>query len=499
MIHGLLKDVARTAPPTNGLKYGGVFISYAEMAAKVARLAAGFRANGIEPGDPVALLLPNSPDMFAAAHALFALGAVAMPLSLSATHSECAHGLKKSHAVAIVAGKRHLALAEGLRGDLAGGRVARVFASGDDGPLSLEQLARTPAEDLAPVAGDAPALYLLSSGSTGMPKVVVHTQASIIADGKRTSGAWDLTEADTVFDMLPGNFAMGLLLGATDALTAKASVVYWHDARPLMLARQALLDTLVAERVTMMGAVPAMYEALAGAPKPVDLSGIRLAFSGGAALSRPVFDACRERLGLTVRQSYGLTEASMVSHNDSADIEATWQSIGRPAGDAEIKLDRADETWPEGAGEILIKSSSVMRGYLDDPAETAGCFDNGWLRTGDLARIDAHGRLYIVGRSKLLIDCLGYKIDPIEVEHALEEHAQVLEAAVIGVPGRDGKGQRLKAIVVPVGDPPEPEALIDFLRVRLSAQKVPSRIAFTQSLPKSPTGKLLRRLLPSMD
>ena len=124
-----------------------------------------------------------------------------------------------------------------------------------------------------------------------------------------------------------------------------------------------------------------------------------------------------------------------------------------------------------------------------------------WVKASGttMARIDAGGRLYIVGRSKLLIDCLGYKIDPIEVEQALEEHAQVREAAVIGVPGPNGKGQRLKAIVVPSGNPLTPAMLIDFLRARLSAQKVPSQIVFTQSLPKSPTGKLLRRLLPSMD
>jgi long-chain acyl-CoA synthetase len=241
-----------------------------------------------------------------------------------------------------------------------------------------------------------------------------------------------------------------------------------------------------------MGAVPAMWEIIAAQTGSFELS-MRSAFSGGAALKRPIFEAVRDRLGITLRQAYGSTEAIMLAHNDAADPDANWASVGRPAGDATVRIAPFDTAFGPDVGELEIKSSSMMRGYLNDPAANADAFDDGWFRSGDLASLDAEGRIVIRGRSKLLIEVSGYKIDPIEVEDTLAAHPAVAESAVIGVP--DARtGNRLRAFIVRDGALTADD-VIRHARALLSVQKVPEEIVFLDSLPRSPTGKLLRASL----
>jgi long-chain acyl-CoA synthetase len=195
-----------------------------------------------------------------------------------------------------------------------------------------------------------------------------------------------------------------------------------------------------------------------------------------------------------LRQAYGSTEAIMISHNDSADADATWASVGRAAGDAQVRLAPYETEFGPDVGELMVKSSSVMSGYLGDAAANSQAFDSdGWFRTGDLASLDADGRIFIRGRSKLLIEVSGYKIDPIEVEDILAAHPAIAESAVAGIPD-PRSGNRLRAYVVRSADVSEDE-IIRHARARLSVQKVPAEIAFLDALPRSPTGKLLRARL----
>lgn len=481
MLYDNLLAIAARAPATSGLRYRGRTQSYVEIAERVSRLAAGLIDRGIGAGDSVAVMLHNSPDMFVVVHALFAIGAIALPLSPTATATEVADAARKAGISALLVAPELAGLAERVAHELGG---LAVFTASE---RSLGELERAAPCALPPVPGHTAALYLLSSGSTGLPKVVPHTHAELLADARRTSIAWQLAPDDVVFDMLPANFAMGLLLGATNAAEAGATTVYWNDPRPLALARKAALETIAREGVTFMGAVPAMFETLAGAKGNFDLRRMRLAFSGGAALRRPVFEAFRARFGIALHQDYGSTEALMVSHNDG-DPDLLWNSVGRPSGDVEATIAPGDYGLGDGVGELLLKSSSMTAGYLG--SDNATTFRDGWLMTGDLARIDDEGRLVIVGRTKLLIEVQGYKIDPIEVEDVLARHPAVEEAVVIGVRDRLDE-QRLKAIVVRGGEVSD-EALIRYLRERLSAQKVPTLIEFRESLPRSPVGKVLR-------
>lgn len=485
MIYDNLTTIAARAPAGNGLRLGTHTTPYTELAERVARLASGLRARGIKTGDAVALLMPNGPDIFVIIHALFAIGAIAMPLSPTATRAEAATAVRKASAKAIVAQAESLALAADVVAEL--GRPLPVF-----GPDEIAVLSKTQPGTLPQLGPDTPAIYFSSSGSTGLPKLVPHTQGQLLADARRTSAAWRITADDVVFDMLPSNFAMGLLLGLTDAAEAGATIVYWQDPRPLMFARGAVLEAIAANRVTFFGAVPAMHETLAGAQGDYDLSALRLVFSGGAALPRKTFELVRERLGITLRQAYGSSEVLMFAHNDSPDPDATWNSVGRPAGDGRARI-AALGGLPPGVGELLVRSSSLFSGYSGDDLANAASFEDGWLRSGDLARMDEEGNLYIVGRSKLLIEVAGYKIDPIEVEAVLTRHPAVAEAVVVGLKDSRG-GQRLKAVVVRQDDV-APDVLVRFMRAELSEQKVPTVIEFRDALPKSSAGKVLRSAL----
>lgn len=491
MIHDHLLSVAARAPDRSGLRRDGRFQSYSQLVEQIAHLAAGLSARGIGVGDPVAILLPNSPELFLVVHALFAIGAIAMPLGLATTRSECARAARKASIKALIVRADLTELAQQVAEDLGETRPLPTFVAGGGDDHSIESLERTPPIRLPKLDGHTPALYLLSSGSTGLPKIVPHTHAELLADGRRTSAAWRLTPDDIVFNILPGNFAMGLLLGAMDAAAAGATTVYWTDPRPLVLARRSLVEALIAEKATVFGAVPAMYDALAGTPGESRPRTLRLAFSGGAGLRRSTYDLFLAWFGLPIRQDYGSTEAIMVSHNDAEDIDRLWASVGRPAGDAQVRIAPADIDPEAGVGELMVRSSSLTSGYLGDEPANASSFKDGWLMTGDLARLDDDGNIFILGRSKLLIEVSGYKIDPIEVEETLQLHPAVAEAVVIGVRPSPHADQRLKAFVVRADDV-APEHLIRFLRERLSAHKVPTLIEFRNALPKSSAGKVMR-------
>ena len=484
MIFDRLLEVAATAPETSGLRQGEDFASYASLAHRIERLAAGFLNRGMGKGDVVALLIPNSPDLFAVAHALFSIGAIAMPLGTTATRTELATLAGKTGPCAVVAAPTLRAAAETLIADVA--PTAQLFVTSDLATIE------SPPTRLPKLEGSTPALYLFSSGSTGLPKVVPHTHAEILADGTRTSGAWKLQPDDVVVNILPSNFAMGFLMGVIDTVSGGATTFYWSDPLPLALSRRKLLEALVRHRVTLMGVVPAMYDIIAAQTGDFGLK-LRIAFSGGAALKRATFDAVKARFGVTLRQAYGSTEAIMVAHNDAADPDATWASVGAPAGDAEVRIAPMDTGLGDDVGELLIRSSSVMEGYLDEPTANAQAFDDGWFRSGDLASLDEEGRIYLKGRSKLLIEVSGYKIDPIEVEDTLAAHPAVAELAVAGVPD-PRNGNRLRAYIVRRNELSEDE-IVRYARARLSSQKVPTEIAFLDALPRSPTGKLLRAKL----
>jgi long-chain acyl-CoA synthetase len=393
----------------------------------------------------------------------------------------------KAKVAAVVARRDLLATAEHLAGE----RKLPIFLDGDEGDHSLDVLAKTPLATLAPPIADARALYLFSSGSTGIPKVVPHTHAEMRANAKATATDFGLRPDDVIFNNLPGNHAMGFYNSVFEVPEAAATTLYFSDPAPLLLARKRLMETLVAERVTILPGVPFMFDMLAGASDDFDLSAIRLTYSAGVALRREIFDKVRERFGFLIRQAYGCTEAAHVAFNRADNPEPAWDSVGRPVGDTVVEVIPVENPLGPDYGELAFRSSSLTKGYLGEEKLNAAAFGTGRFMTGDLGRLDAEGNVYIKGRSKLIIEVAGHKVDPFEIEEVLLGHPAVAEVVVVGPPDPRTGEQRLKAVVVK-SDDVAPDALIRYARERLSPQKVPALVEFRDAIPKSATGKILR-------
>ncbi|MHB1103726.1 MAG: class I adenylate-forming enzyme family protein [Devosia sp.] len=489
MLFEAFTHIVGTMPSSSGIRLNGKTHPYYELAERSARLASGLQDLGIGAGDAVAILMRNSPDLFVLAQALFAVGAIAVPLDVQANPNELTRSVDRLKIRAVFASPdlRDVAeqLARGAAVDLP------VIISQADGKFTLAALENTTAGKLPSVGADNVALYLFSSGSTGRPKVVPRTQGQLLADSLGSGPSLGFTADDVLVNLLPAHHAFGFVMSLTYAPLTGTSTLLWAPNQPLMLARGNLLQTIASEGVTLLPGVPFLFDLLAGVTDPADLTKVRLAFSGAVALRRATFDNFRERFGIPIRQALGTTETSLVSFNSSPDPVATWNSVGQTVGDTRVDVLPAEESSDPEIGELLITSSAVTNGYLDNPEANRTSFrDGGWL-SGDLGRIDADGNIYITGRKKLIVDVAGQKVDPVEVEDVLMSHPAVSEVVVIGVPDLRTGEQRLKAVIVKKSDETA-NALVEYARSHLSAHKVPYVVEFRDALPRSVTGKVLR-------
>lgn len=480
MLFEAFKSRAAGLPASTGLRSRDGFRSYQDTVEDIEQAAAALLARGVEPGDRVALLLPNSPALFIATHALFAIGAVAVPLSAQANARELAWAADACTIAAIVLVPGAEAAADGIDST---GALPRILATGDD------LFARHAPSTLPQVSGDAHAVFLFSSGSTGRPKVVPHTHAEMHANGIATAAGLGYTPGDVVLNALPGYHGFGFMSAHFEAVAGGATTLFWSDPQPLVMSRERLLATLAAEGVTVLPGVPLLFDALAGTTSGAAPGVLRLCYSGGVALRRPSFERFRDRFGILIRQAYGSTEAGHMSFNRSDDAGTSWNSVGRPVGEVEIRVVPHEDA-PAGTGELFVRSPSLTRGYLGADASAAAAFVDGGYLTGDLGRVDAEGKVFITGRAKLIIEVAGQKVDPIEIEDILAAHPAVEEAVVVGAASTRGE-QRLKAVVVRRGEVTDRE-LLQHCQQRLSAHKIPEIVEFRDAIPRSGAGKVLR-------
>lgn len=476
-------------PSSSGIRLNGTTHPYYQLAERAERLASGLLDIGIGRGDVVVILMRNSPDMFVLIHALLAVGAVAVPQDFQANPSELVRSLEQLEIRAIVASPDLGSVAEQLALGL-GVDLPAILSQGE-GKLTLPQLEKTAVGRLPAVGAAAAAFYLFSSGSTGRPKVVPRTHGELLADFTGSSGALDFRADDVMINLLPAHHAFGLTIGAVYAPLIGTTSLLWQPNQPLMLARDNLLQTIVAEKVTLLPGVPFLFDLLVGAAGPADLSSVRKALSGAVALRKPTFDNFLSRFNIPIRQALGSTETSVVSFNMSEDPVATWNSVGQIVGQNKVELVPAEESSEPGVGELLISSPAVTKGYLNNPEANRTSFRDGAWVSGDLGRFDTDGNLYLIGRKKLIVEVAGLKVDPVEVEDVLMAHPAVAEAVVIGVPDSRTGEQRLKAVVVKKTEGTA-DALVEYARSRLSAHKVPYLVEFRDAIPRSVTGKVLR-------
>ncbi len=466
-----------------------------EQAAQAIRAAAGgLAARGIAKGDVVALYAANAPDYVVAFHAIAALGAVVTTINPAYTVDELAFQLEHAGARALISGPEVI---ERAREAAARAGLEELYVFGEaDGATSFAALLEGGA--VAPDASiDPEDLVVLpySSGTTGLPKGVMLTHRNLVANILQSTAQQPVTADDTLVGVLPLFHIYGL--------TVVMNAVLRNGATLVTMPRfdlEGFLGLVEEHRATKAHLVPPIVLALAKSPavERFDLSSLTLVNSGAAPLSAELQEAAAERIDCPVVQGYGMTESSPVTHVTPLDpARHRVGSIGPPVPNTECRIvdvATGEELGAGEEGEVCVRGPQVMRGYLDDPEATAATVDrDGWLHTGDVGRADDDGYVVLVDRVKELIKYKGYQVAPAELEAVLIQHPAVAEAAVVGRPDEEA-GEVPKAFVSLSGEARE-EEIMAFVAERVAPYKRLRALEVVDEIPKSPSGKILRRVL----
>ncbi|MGN7860106.1 AMP-binding protein [Microbacterium sp. 22303] len=474
----------------------GCEVDYGQLRDLVAATADELDRSGLRPGDVVALLAPNSIEFAVLFHACGALGVAVTTVPVLAVAEDIATQLR-------VAGAQRIYAAPALLDTAAVGAAAAGLDP--DAVLSLEFAGQ--ARDSAPalpVAGFDPATQLMalpfSSGTTGHPKGVELTHRNLVANLCQIEERIGVGRADVVIAVLPFFHIYGMTVLLNLALKRRATLV----TMPRFDLEQ-FLSLIQQHRVTFAFVAPPIAVALAKHPlvDQYDVSSLQEIFSGAAPLDEHLAEAVERRLEVSVRQGYGMSEMSPVSHFVGRGESSPKASVGPPVPNSENRVVAADgreiavpSIGVSEPGELWVRGPNVMRGYIGNPEETAAVLDaDGYLRTGDVVVVDVGRNITIVDRLKELIKYKGYQVPPAELEAVLLEHPDVADAAVIGVPDEDA-GEIPKAFVVAQpGRVVDPEELRSFVAERVAPYKRIRLVEFIDVVPKSAAGKILRREL----
>lgn len=511
----LLESSAERHPDRAAIVFADTTLTYAQVDNGANQVANLLIERGVEPGDKVALSCPNLPHFSIIYYGILKAGATVVPLNVLLKSREVAYHLADSDAVAYFAfeGTADLPIGEAARDGFEATDSCREFflitldptaPTSPQGPEHYAPLvaAQPPVFETIDRDDDDTAVILYTSGTTGQPKgaELRHRNMRDNALAGRDLFAVDVDTPDTYLCVLPLFHSFGQTVIQNGAFAFGGTVV--------MLPRfeaEAAISLMLREKVTFFAGVPTMYWGLLGAlteDVPVDkiAASLRVAVAGGSALPNEIHKSFKERFGVTILEGYGLSETSPVASFSVLREEPRVGSIGRPIPGVKMKL--INDDWsdvphdPEAIGEIAIKGHNVMKGYHGRPRATAEAIQDGWFRTGDLARKDDDGYYYIVDRSKDMIIRGGYNVYPRELEEVLMAHPAVSLVAVIGVP-HESHGEEIKAVVVknPGHAGVTAQELVAWSKGQFAAYKYPRVVEFRDELPMTSTGKILKREL----
>jgi acyl-CoA synthetase (AMP-forming)/AMP-acid ligase II len=476
----------------------GLTVSFAKLASRMERLAAGLADRGLRPGDVLALWAPNLPQWAGVALGAMAAGGTVTGVNPAYTEREATRQLADSGASILVtvppllAAARSAAAAAGVRevlvlGEAAGATPVAALLDGD-----------APSPDVA-VGPGAVALLPYSSGTTGLPKGVMLTHANLVTMLRQLNRGLGVTRRDTLLAVPPFFHVMGFMATLALPLASGATVV---TVPRFDLGR--FLALVQRHRVTVLVVPPPVMAALAGHPMvdAHDLSSVELIVSGGAPLGADLQRAVAARVpGAAVGQGWGMTETAIGATMPERRSGTAPGSVGRVMPNTELRVVDPRTGRDLGAGEpgeLWVRGPQVMAGYLNNPAATAEMLDaDGWLRTGDLGRVDDDGNVFIVDRLKELIKVSAHQVAPAELEALLLGHPAVADAAVIPRPDA-AHGEVPVAVVVPRGEV-DGEQLMAWVAARVAPHKRLRAVRFAEAVPRTPSGKLLRRVLVDQD
>ena len=521
-----LHHSAQRYPSQVATVFLGSRLTYRQLKAQVDHLAGQLHQMGVRKGDRVAIMLPNCPQMVIAYYATLSLGAVTVLTSPLYVERELEHQWGESGVETVFALDLLWPRVEDLRRKLS---LKHVIVTGvqdylpfpknvlfpfrarsqgkwvkvptGEGIFQFKHLVRSgsappPPADLSP---DDLACLQYTGGTTGLPKGAMLTHRNLVASVTQIRAfllQGHEAAQDRAIAILPifhvygmnGVMNLGVHLAATLILLPRLDI-------------ESLVDTIRAQRPTFFLGVPALYVAVNSYPgiDKMDLTSIKMCFSGGAPLPVDVIKSFEERTGARIVEAYGMTEASSVTHVNPRRGIHKFGSVGVPILGTDsriVDVETGTQELPPGeAGELLVRGPQVMAGYWNQPDETAQVLRDGWLYTGDIATVDEDGYFYIVDRKKDMILTAGFNVYPREVEEVLYQHDKVLEAAVIGLPDKV-RGEKVTAyVVLKPAEMATAQELRSFCRERLAHYKEPRAVHFRDELPKSMAGKVLRRVL----
>lgn len=488
-----LRSTKNQYPNQEAVIFKGQSTAYRELYNQSCRLSAVLRKRfDLKRGDRAALFLPNIPEFIIAYYAIQRLGAIAVSLNVMLKRDEVEFILRDSGAQSIISVPSLLEQVPGNIPTLKA--IVSIGETNRSGCVTFSDLLSDSANDvpLADLDGDAGAAILYTSGTTGKPKGVLLTHNNLKFNAEATKRATQMRADDRLLCFLPLFHCFGQNFIMNSAVDTGAALILHERFVP-----NDILESVLANRATIFLAVPAVYIRFLAQPDIEKyLQPIRYYFTAAASMPMEVARRWRERFGKVIYEGYGLTETSpFASYNHHTEYRDG--SVGTALEGVEIKvIDDKGEALPPGEiGEIAIKGPNVMQGYYNLPEETTQAIRDGWFLSGDVGKMDEDGYVYLVDRSKDMVNVSGFKVWPREVEEVLAKHPGIVEAAVIGVPD-PVCGEAVKAFVVKKeGAALTDQEVIAFCRDRIAVYKAPREAEFIDALPRNPSGKVLKREL----
>lgn len=508
----LLRESATKSPEHPAIVVGETTLPYGAVHDLAKLFGGALTKHGVDPGDHVALMLPNVPHFTIAYFGTFYAGGAVVPLNVLLKADEIAYHLEDSAARAIVVWEGFYDEARAAFDRVAGckhiivARADRSDTSAPDGALSMTAIsgAATPRNDLPATMPDDTAVILYTSGTTGRPKgaELTHFNMFFNCDYVRTHltpmpiGEDGEPEKIVALATLPLFHSFGQTVVQNATLRGGGTVVLLPRFEPVAAA-QAIQEN----QVNLFAGVPTMYFALLHSEevKSYRMDSLKHCMSGGAAMPTSVMQAFDDKYGVNILEGYGLSETSPVASFNPPGRPKKAGTIGLPIDGVEFRLEDEEGnvvTTPGESGEICIKGHNVMKGYWKNDAATAESIRDGWFHSGDIGTRDEEGYYTIVDRKKDLIIRGGMNVYPREVEEILYAHPAIAEAAVIGVPD-DAKGEEIRCVVAfKPGKSATAEEIIAHCKSRVAAYKYPRSVQIVDALPKTATGKILKREIP---
>ncbi|MCX8128891.1 MAG: long-chain fatty acid--CoA ligase [Clostridia bacterium] len=473
------------------LKFKGNDVTYGQLDKTAARYANYFKELGVRTGERIVLSCLNSPEFIYSYLGVVKTGAIIIPINFMLTMEEIAYIIKDSEAKYMIIHPVILQKAKLSKESIQNALGIKVIVLDEEFQNGVCGMPEERTEDFSD--NDALSTFLYTSGTTGKQKAAMLTHKNLIINAEQCGQALNSSTEDNYMCVLPMFHVFAFTACVLMPLWSGSTITILESFQP-----KEVVESLVRDNITVFMGVPSMYVVLLEAGKRnLTFPKLRLAISGGAALPVEIFREAKKVLKLPIVEGYGLTEASpAVCFNPLEGVQKE-ASVGLPLHNVECRIvDENDMELPSGeVGELIVKGGNVMQGYFKKDEETRNALKNGWLHTGDLAKKDEDGYIYIVDRKKDMVIVGGLNVYPREVEEVIYQYSKVKEAAVIGVEDKL-RGEYVKAFVVlKEGEECNSKELLKHLKERLAVYKLPREIEFVSNLPKNSTGKILKRML----